>query len=213
MGNKKMKLWKKILIIMLILCVILVIFIARKFVIITNLVNRAKEYADKTNYLAVVQFLQNSNVNILKSYNKDGNYLTTMRVYGKDIQDERGLTVYNKDSEKIAIIQSGKEKVAILDGTVLGEVDVVNILSTVDNTMQQLQFAIMSRITTDNYNNIECYLIEFDNWKMWANKDTGLIIREISGGFVTERFYEFDIVKDEDIAKPDISDCKIQENN
>ena len=206
-----MKLWKKILIIVLILFAILAIFIVRKFIIITNLVNESKEYANKTNYFAVVQSLQNGNVNIIKSYNKDGNYLTTFRTYGKDIKDERGLIRYKKDSEEIGIIQSGQEKIAILDGSVLGEVNVVNIFSTFDNTMQQLQFAVMSRITTDNYGNIECYLIELDNWKMWVEKDTGLIIREINGGLVAERFYEFDIVKDEDITKPDISDCKIQE--
>ena len=59
--------------------------------------NESKEYASKTNYIAVVQSLQNGNVSMLKSYNKDGNYLTTMRTYGKDIQDERGLTRYKKD--------------------------------------------------------------------------------------------------------------------
>lgn len=206
-----MKLWKKVLIIVLILFAILAIFIVRKFIIITNLVNESKEYANKTNYFAVVQSLQNGNVNIIKSYNKDGNYLTTFRTYGKDIKDERGLIRYKKDSEEIGIIQSGQEKIAILDGSVLGEVYVVNIFSTLDNTMQQLQFAVMSRITTDNYGNIECYLIELENCKMWVEKDTGLIIREINGGLVSERFYEFDIVKDEDITKPDISDCKIQE--
>lgn len=206
-----MKLWKKVLIIVLILFAILAIFIVRKFIIITNLVNESKEYANKTNYFAVVQSLQNGNVNIIKSYNKDGNYLTTFRTYGKDIKDERGLIRYKKDSEEIGIIQSGQEKIAILDGSVLGEVYVVNIFSTLDNTIQQLQFAVMSRITTDNYGNIECYLIELENCKMWVEKDTGLIIREINGGLVSERFYEFDIVKDEDITKPDISDCKIQE--
>ncbi len=206
-----MKLWKKILIIVLVLFALLAIFTVRKFIIIKNLVNESKEYAGKTNYIAVVQSLQNGNVNMLKSYNKDGNYLTTMRTYGKDIQDERGLTRYKKDSEQIGIIQSGQEKIAMLDGSVLGEVNVVNIFSTLDNTIMQLQFAIMSRITTDNYGNIECYLIEVDNWKMWVEKDTGLVIREINGGIVAERFYEFDIVKDEDIIKPDISDCKIQE--
>ena len=213
MEKKKMKLWKKILIIVLIVCVILAIFIARKFVIISNLMKEAKEYDNKNNYLAIVQSLQNGNVNMIKSYNKDGNYLTTMRVYGKNIQNERSLTKYKKDNEEIGIIQSGEEKVAILDGTIIGEVNVVNILSTIDNTMQKLQFAIMSRITTDNSSNIECYLIELDNWKMWVDKNTGLIVREINGGLVTERFYEFDIVKEEDISKPDISDCKIQEKN
>lgn len=206
-----MKLWKKILIILLILCAILAIFVVRKFMIIKNLVNESKEYASKTNYFAVVQSLQNGNVSMLKSYHKDGNYLTMMKTYGKNIQDKRDLTRYKKDNEEIGIIQSGQEKIAILDGSVIGEVNVVNIFSALDNTMQQLQFAVMSRITTDNYGNIECYLIELDNWKMWVEKDTGLVIREINGGIVAERFYEFDIVKDEDIIKPDTSDCKIQE--
>ena len=44
-----MKLWKKILIIVLILCAILAIFVVRKFMIIKNLVNESKEYASKTN--------------------------------------------------------------------------------------------------------------------------------------------------------------------
>ncbi len=214
MENEKMKLWKKILIILLILLVILVIFIVRKFVIITNLINESKEYFDKTNYFAVVQSLQNGNVNILKSYNKDGNYLTTMRIYGKDIQEKRGLTVYKKDSESIGIIESGEEKIALLDRNVVGgEVQVDNTLSMIGDNMQKIQFAIMSRITTDKYNNIECYLIELNDWKMWIDKETGLILREINSGIVSERFYEFDIVKDEDILKPNTSDCKIQENN
>ena len=29
--------------------------------------------------------------------------------------------------------------------------------------------------------------------------------------YITNRYYTFDIVKDEDIVRPDISDCKIQE--
>lgn len=211
MEKKKMKLWKKILLVVLALLVVFAILTLRKYIIIRNLVNESKEYANKTNYLAVVQSLQNGNVNMIKSYNKDGNYLTTLRTYGKDIQDERGLIRYKKDSEEIGIIYSGQEKIAILDGSVLGDVNVVNIFSTLNNTMQQLQFAIMSRITTDNYGNVECYLIELDNWKMWVEKETGLIIREINGGLVAERVYEFDTVKDEDILKPDISDCKIQE--
>ena len=124
-----MKLWKKILIVVLILCAILVICIVRKFIIIRNLVNESKEYANKTNYYAVVQSLQNGNVSIIKSYKKDGNYLTTWKTYGKDIQDERGLIRYKKDSEEIGIIQSGQEKIAILNGSVLGEVNVVNIFS------------------------------------------------------------------------------------
>ena len=210
MEKKKMKLWKKILIALLILLILFALLVLRNFIIISQLVESSKEFADKTNFVAVVQSLQGGNVNILKSYNKDGNYLTTMKAYGKDIQNERGLTVYNKDNDKIAVIYSEQNKVALLNESIVGEVNVVNAFSTIDNTIKQLQIAIMSRITTDNCNNIECYLIEVDKWKMWVDKDSGLIVREINGGFVTERFYEFDIVKDDDIIKPDTSDCEIQ---
>ena len=44
-----------------------------------------------------------SGVNIIKSYNKDGNYLTTFRTYGKDIKDEVnnfGQSVENKFKDK-----------------------------------------------------------------------------------------------------------------
>lgn len=205
-----MKLWKKILIIFLIVFAIFAIFTLRKFIIVKNLVNEAKDYINKTNYLAVVQSLQNGNMSMIKSYNKGENYLTILSTHGKDIQNARSITRYKKDDEKIGIIQSGEEKIAILDDSILSQVNVVNIFSTLENTIQQLQFAIMSRITTDNYGDIDCYLIEVDNWKMWVEKDSGIIIREINGGMVVERFYEFDIVKDEDIVKPDISDCKIQ---
>ena len=210
MEKKKMKLWKKILIALLILLILFALLVLRNFIIISQLVESSKEFADKTNFVAVVQSLQGGNVNILKSYNKDGNYLTTMKAYGKDIQNERGLTVYNKDNDKIAVIYSEQNKIALLNESIVGEVNVVNAFSTIDNTIKQLQIAIMSRITTDNCNNIECYLIEVDKWKMWVDKDSGLIVREINGGFVTERFYEFDIVKDDDIIKPDTSDCEIQ---
>ena len=206
-----MKLWKKILIIVLILCVILAIVICRKFIIISNLVNESKEYNDKTNYIAIVQSLQNGNVSIAKSYNKDGNVLTTLKTYGKDIQEERGLIKYEKDNEKVAVVYNGQEKVAIINQPVLATINIVNVYSTFNDFLPRLQFAIMSKITTDNYDNIECYLIELNNWKMWVEKDTGLVLREVNGGMVSERFYEFDSVKDEDIIKPDISDCKIQE--
>lgn len=206
-----MKLWKKILIVILIICAILAICVVRNFIIIKNLVNEAKEYVNKTNYLAIVQSIQDGNVNMAKSYNKDGNYLTTLRTYGKDNQDERGLVKYKKDNEEIGVIYSGQEKIAILNQPVLADISVVNIFSTFDSIIPQLQLAAISRITTDDSNRKECYVIEVNDWKMWVEKETGLVIREVNGGFIVERLYEFDVVKDDDIVKPDLSDCKIQE--
>lgn len=35
----------------------------------------------------------------------------------------------------------------------------------------------------------------------------------MNGTWITERFYEFDVVKAEDIQNPDISDCRIRKEN
>ena len=72
MENKKMKLWKKILLVLLVLFILWLILVARRFIIITKLVNEAQKYNGKTNYIAVVQSLQDGTVNIMKSYRKDG---------------------------------------------------------------------------------------------------------------------------------------------
>lgn len=215
MEKKKNKIWKKILIIVILIVIAFAICVTRKFIIISKLGNESKEFSNKSNYLATIQSLQSGTVSIMKSYNKDGNYLSTLKIYGKEFEYDRGITVYQKNNEQIGIIQNDKEKIAIIDGDVLGgSVGVSNALSILDdNIMSKIQVAIMSRITTDNNcNGKNCYLVELNGWKMWIDKETGLVVREINGGTVTEKFYTFDIVKDEDIERPDISNCKIQEN-
>lgn len=213
MDNKKMKLWKKVLIIILVLFFIFVLLTIRKYIVFTNIINQSKAYTNKTNYIAEVYSLQRDGVSIMKSYNKDGNYLTELQTFGLNIENERKLTIYNKEDERIAIMQSGENKVALLENGVGGLVRVVTF-PYIDNIMQKLQLSIMSKITTDNCNNYECYLIEITNrWRVWIEKETGLMRREINGGSVVERSYQFDIVTDENIVKPDISDCEIQQNN
>lgn len=84
MEKKTMKLWKKILIVALVVCAIFLILIARKFIIITRLSNISKEYANKTNYIETVSYVQGSNTYIRTSYNKDGNILLEMKIIGKN---------------------------------------------------------------------------------------------------------------------------------
>ena len=213
MENKKMKLWKKILLVFLAMFILFSIYVIRNFIIISNIVNLSKEYVTKTNYIANLYSIQGDSVNISKSYNKDGKYLSLIQTKVNDINDTRKLTVYKSDNEGLAIIQTGDKKIAILNNNVIGGIQVVTFGSIADmNILQKLLFSAITRIDTEECNNKECYYIEIsDGWKVWLNKENGTIVREINGGFVTERSYEFDVVKDEDIVKPDISDCEIQE--
>lgn len=215
MEDKKMKLWKKILLVVLAIFILFSIYVIRNFIIISNIEKISKEYANKTNYIANIYSIQNDGVNIIKSYNKDGKYLTLMQANVNNSGDIRKLTVYKTDNEGMGIIQTGDKKIAILNNNVIGGV-LVNTFSRFGeesgiNALQKLVLSIISRMSIEECNNKECYYMEISgDWKLWIDKENGTIVREINGGIVTERNYEFDIVKDEDIAKPDISDCEIQ---
>lgn len=212
MENKKMKLWKKILLVLLAILLLFSIYVIRNFIIISDIVNLSKEYARKTNYLVNMYSVQNNNISIMKSYNKEGKYLTVLETKVDDINEIRKLTKFRNESDSVAIIQAGDKKYAMSDDNVLGSLQVVTFGSIADmNILQKLFFSTITKISTEECNNKECYYMEMaDGWKLWIDKENGTIIREINGGFVTERKYEFDVVKDENIVKPDISDCEIQ---
>lgn len=206
-----MKLWKKVLIGILILFVLLIVFVINKFVILTEITNKAKESSNKTNYFAIATSLQNNYVTIQKSYNKNGNYLTKTQVYGKDIEQEKSFITYKKEKEQIGIIQLGEEKTAIINGTDIlgGQVQVNSAYDMFEDIFQRLKFSVTSRITTND----KYYIVELNNSISYINKQTGLIDKWVDNAIMSEVYYEFDVVTDSDIEKPDISDCKIEENN
>ena len=215
MEKSKMKIWKKFLIIFLIILLIFIIITLRKFIILANMEKVSKDIINSNNYYVELHSLQSYGVSISKSYNKDSRYLTIMETFDSNVPETRKLTIYNDEEGEIGIIQSGESKVAILDGSLVGGQIGINAFSTYGSGFwAKMQMALMSRITTEECSNKECYLIELSNgWKIWIDKESGLILREINGGYVTEFIYKFNTVKDSDIVKPDISDCKIQESN
>jgi len=122
------------------------------------------------------------------------------------------LTVYNKDNEKIGIIESGEDKIALLNGNIAIGTTGINTISEFDDIKFKIPLAFTSKITIEECNGKECYLIELSkDYKIWVEKETGIIVREMDIEYITNRNYTFDVVKDEDIIKPDISDCKVQE--
>jgi hypothetical protein len=209
MENKKMKLWKKLLLVILALLVVFAIFTLRKYIIITNLINTSKDYISKTNFMVDTYGLTNDSVVLTKSYCKDGNLFSTTETLGHNIIEERKITAYSKGDEKIVIIQSGDDKVLLSNGNV-APIN-VNTISEFDDIKLRIPLAFTSKITKQNCNGKECYLIELSkDYKIWVEKETGIIIREMDIEYITNRTYTFDVVKDENIIKPDTSDCRVQ---
>lgn len=210
MEKKEMKLWKKILLIILVLIVVFAIVILRKYIIITTLINASKNYDSKTNFMAEMYTISNDSITLNKIYHKDEDFLMAAQTYSSKILNERKTTAYLKDNEKIVIIQSGEDKVALLNGNIAPIH--ISTISEFDDIKFKIPLAFTARITTEKCNNKECYLIEVSkDYRIWVEKDTGIIVREINIDNITNRIYTFDEVKDEEIIKPDVSDCKIQE--
>jgi hypothetical protein len=190
--------------VVLVLIVIFVIIIARKFIIISKLVNVSKEYENKTNYIAITSSIQNNTISIKKSFNKDGNFLTETKMYGGTLDDVVTFTSYKYGNDEIGIIQKGDSK-QIDDEAISKSNDTISSVYSLfgDKTSEIITKAINSRITTNDYNGKECYLIETNGLTIWVDKDTGLVYRAINGDFgVTEFSYEFDTVNN--ITKPQI---------
>ena len=210
MDKKKLKLWKKILLVLIALLVVFAIFTLRKYIIITNLINTSKDYVGKTNFMVDSYSLSNDTATLTRTYYKDGNLYSEAQTFSHNILDERKITSYNKDDEKIVIIQAGEDKVLLSNGNIAPVY--VNTINEYDDIKFKIPLAITSKIKTEECNNKECYLIEISkDYKIWVEKETGIIIRVMDFTYITNRYYTFDIVKDEDIVKPDILDCKIQE--
>ena len=152
-------------------------------------------------------------ITLMKSYNKDENYISESNFISTDNDDkERKIIIYKNNDEKISIIQSGEDKIAFTDSeTLMGKVNLDSIGLNSMSTSDKLLLSVTSKITSEEYNDKECYLIEpASTWKLWIDKETGLVIREENGMTVQDNLYKFDEVTDADMVKPDISDCKIQ---
>lgn len=199
---KKEKVLKKVLIVLLILLVIFIILTARKFIIMVRMVNVSKQYENKTNYTVVTAIIQNDMMCMEKSYNKEENFLTERKIYGKSLEDVVTFTSYKNGDNEIEIIQRGENK-EIKDKLTEEIRGTITSMYNWFGGKINLKTAITSRVTTDVCNGEKCYVIEEKACTLWVGKDTGLVYRIINGDFGVKEFsYEFDVVND--IKNPNI---------
>ena len=211
--NKKTIIIRIIMIILIILLVVFCILTLRKFIIFSNIEKISKDKINSTNYYIERVSKVGDSITLMKSYNKDENYISESNYISTDNDDkERKIIIYKNNDEKISIIQSGEDKIAFKDSeTLMGKVSLDTIGLNSMSTSDKLLLSVTSKITSEEYNDKECYVVEpADTWKLWIDKETGLVIREENGMTVQDNLYKFDEVTDEDMAKPDISDCRIQ---
>lgn len=233
MDKKKTKIWKNILIAILVILVIMIIIVGRKMIILKNLQNKVEQYRDANNYKATIRSYYGNSIQIFTTYKMNEKILSILKANAdKDIKTT--LINYEDNEVKHTFIEAEQEKIAILEGNGLPvSVQIENGLKT-QNLWQFITMAIFSDIEPEECNGKQCYKIylayslsaRLDTRKMattYFDKETGLKVREFNGvseesgeekiNIVTDYYYEFGNVKDEDVKEPDISEYTIQNQN
>ncbi len=204
--RNKMKFLKLIL---LTIVLIYVIIIGRRAIIMTELRKTAKEYETKTNYYCKVCMYELNSIQITECNRLGQNYLSTTW-YKKDKIDIM-ITNYKKNNEGMCFVETDGEKRLISGEPICIQ---PHVYVAADNFWINLLEALSTRIESTKCNGKECYIIINNGFQNYVDKETGIVIR-VTGGKVigdegtrdtiVEYDYKFDVVKDCDIVKPDIS--------
>lgn len=223
--KKKYKLVLQIIVISIIMLV--TIFIGntiRKFYIFNTYMAVTNEYSTKENYKKILIQYEEDEIGFAVMGYKKGDK-TLVKMYSED--NTKTISYYDKKKqESITKVEVGKDKVAFVKQEDEAPVLVSSVAYiesfTEISAWQNFLLALHSKIVSETYKGKECYKITaYEDLEQWVDKETGLIVRQ-SGGYYQykdgtmkrlyhEYNYQFGIVTDEDVKKPDLTGYKIQE--
>lgn len=208
--NMRLKLLRNTLIVII---AIFVINISRKTIILTNLSNKGNALQNENNVFANINsYNTNGEMNILKSYYKDGKYLRTINFYS----EEKGiikLTTFKSDNEEFTLIEDGNIKKISQIEDLRDDTSIIPITFTSENLLVNLYFAVTRSIDKVKLGGMECYMIKYGNFEEFVNVATGLPVKRIDNenNLIIDYHYEYGVVKDSDIERPDTAEYVLQE--
>lgn len=230
---------KSILISIGIIFSIIFIFYVRNFIIINNIMNKAKKSTQSNNfYRETIQEVKRDMVSVKKEWYKDGKYKTITEIYSDNGVEKSGVIYATANSDEQIIINSDSKKVIIEKGEGIKKLNdemrikYGNFLQDYRlKTKIQWSLNYFIRKSTKDVGR-EYYVLnkvfEKDfNYEIWVDKDTGLTLKEKGYTLVKELFKgtdivkaeyalssrykcEFDIVTDEDVQVPDYAGYEIR---
>lgn len=226
--NKTKKIVPITIILTIVFSILLIFMIltTRKILIISNLKNLVEDYTQINNIHA-------------KIYNYSGHLTTDEILVNNDkilkihnIYTDNSLTkmiLYNNADSTNIYVDNGEKKIARLNSDESVDFEVYNYFVN-ESVNDFLMLSIFSDITEEYCNGKDCYKItnipQFMDSKsndetVYIEKDTGLIVRIIKENnlnsnfdidYVTDFFYEFNTVTDEQIVEPNIEGYEVQNN-
>lgn len=202
----KMRFFKSILLIIAILIIIFLGVKLYKWCLLLKLFNHNVNYDLGNNY-RIIQKDANTG-DVTERLYKDGISFIKFK--------NNNSAIWADDSQKYIIIFKDK-KYYIVDNSQppTGLDNTVSLLSYLmvtdgdsSNSLNILSYVFTHYISihTEKYGEHECYVIKVDESKFWVDKDSLFIIREDFNGESTETMVETNILTNEDIRRPDLSE-------
>ena len=221
MNKKKvMKIIKIVLIILLVIVVLFLVNAIRNFIIVKELKENFKQYTSYNNYHIKATSYETDGTRVILNYYRKDNKEAVILERNKDETISK-ILMYNNGTRKDVFYDNPQEKKAELNADLIIEVQLYDYFET-QTDLQLFGGNMFAQIKKINYNGKECYslnnsftpaLLSKESNEVYIEKDTGLVVRTNIGSIISEREYEFDTVKDEIFAEPDISQYELIEKN
>ena len=202
--NKKMKVWKKILLIALVIFAVYACSVIYKLIILSNIDKKNKISNSKENYY----YYSISNDTLTEYLKKDG----IIKMHVRQAKGNGDITFWkdSKTGEQLIFWNEAKlyDKA---EGGILESMP-TSMFTSIEPTIRLMIAAHpFVFIGSQTYNEIQCYNIRFNSVYEVIGKDTGLVLYSNEDNYIRNVQYKFNTVTDEDVAKPDLSEYKLND--
>lgn len=196
------------------LLIILLIFIAiitRRFIIFNSLANKAEAIINYDNYYVKRRITANDTILTLEKYHKNEKSIEILRTYHANYEKPITsiITYYADDKENLALTEahSGDTTQYFYETDNPYNPNVEFFSNAFDkNFLKNLALSFKTGIQKVTLNGVECYKYSEDGIEKYVDINTGLIIRVINNTdsifYLGTVSYTFGNVTDEDVAKP-----------
>ena len=208
-----MKKFLKILgIIILILIILITINTLRNYIIISKLQNRIAEYSNSTNYhVESTSIIAENDVHLnIDFYKKDDKSLQVLQRQAEDIVT---IKRYGKGEKINTYIVTNENKTMYVESNSIFLYDKISNHLETTELYEKLLRSALSIIYSRKVNEKSCYAVVFFNTRLYIEKDTGLLVKDVMQFQYFDYKYEFNSVEDSIFIEPDISEYQIQNSN
>ena len=207
MEKKKMKLWKKILLLIFVIFILFIIITTIKFFVLTDILEKNKISNNSSN----CYYYSETNSTIMEYWRKDNIQKLNIRPVGgtisitfwKDLNSNEEFTFWNSENRTYSKTNGGMIEhlpisVYLIDDSFARYIISANPTLFIKNT---------------KYENKDCYIIKNNHHKYEEiiEKSTGLTLYSKNIDEIRKVNYSFNTVTDLDVALPDISQYTLVE--